>query len=686
MKRSSQILNALVLLPPVVLILAFMALPLGCGGGGGAGPTPVPSQGTVQIGLTNSSSTYALASGFQNVLMNITSVRLNPSASLDISESDPNWIAITAPPGVGAIGDLQVDLTQLQGNTKFFNSGVVTAQRYYQVELVINAVDPGTVVPLCGGGSPISEGCIAYLLQLDPAPPTVLRYISPAPITVSPNGVVPVVVDIGAGIPEPAATATSAGSGFSGSSYTYFYSVAPNVTQASSTNNMVTVTGLVTLNAAAGTKKLNSGLTVSAELSGTDTVIETVPVLSASTSPNPCTAGGNGCFTMNLPASSLTGGTAYDFYMSPVASLYYTISNVILTAGNNVTQTFVETSSIKAGTISGVITTKAFGNPLQGVTVDLLATPNAEATPGGPSSVVIGTSYTDGKGSFTFAAVPAGGYSLKISLAGFDTISEPVTVATSSTVTCTSPSPKGTCNYTMTNNPISGTVSIDAPTTHQLSVLIVAEDTGTNNLEGVQMVTIPPGSSGVPFTISVPSGAVPSPVPSPVPTPLKLDLIASTQDSFEGAAPNSNSGHSIAVLSGVSPGQTNVSLETMHCTGHGSISGGVGTVTAPTSGTTVLLSQQDPTTDHWVAIAESSVESVTTGVPGYFTFCEPPPPSGSRPYQVQRLEYGVAQGSPISVGVMNTPVPWAAATPCPICSNASSCPGFCTNTGGVSLP
>ena len=254
--KQSSIIGTLVLLPPIVLILSLMMLPAGCGSGGGAGPTAVPTQGTLQIGFTDSPS-----SGFQSILLNVISVRINPSTDGNVSETDPNWIAITAPPGVGAVGELQIDLNQLQNNVKLFNSGVVTAQNYYQLEVIVHPNTPGNIVPTCDKTQPpVFQGCITYGMTF--ATGSTLKAnltLTNSPIQVTDVGLTPVVIDFNAG--TPAAPSAPGGN----------YTISPTITVVPYAGFLGKVSGTVT-------GKINTGLTVNAELTGTNTIIESATV------------------------------------------------------------------------------------------------------------------------------------------------------------------------------------------------------------------------------------------------------------------------------------------------------------------------------------------------------------------------------------------------------------------------
>jgi len=676
--KQSSIIGTLVLLPPIVLILSLMMLPAGCGSGGGAGPTAVPTQGTLQIGFTDSPS-----NGFQSILLNVISVRINPSTDGNVSEADPNWIVITAPPGVGAVGELQIDLNQLQNNVKLFNSGVVTAQSYYQLEVEVDPNNPGSIVPTCNKTQPpVIQGCITYGMTF--ATGSTLKAnltLTNSPIQVTSVGLTPVVIDfsaVNAAGTQPVAPSAPGGN----------YTISPTITVVPYTGFLGLVKGTVT-----GT--INTGLTVNAELTGTNPIIESATVETGTT---PCGTTNGGCFTLALPAAQ-PSGTAYDFFLSGGDASFYTVSNQVITRGNSspLSTPMAASTVTTAGTIAGVITNAQFKSPIQAGMVELIypalptptptPTPAADVTSVGPRdygvpipaftslnlptpSVVVTSTATDELGNYTFAAIPSGNYTLRISQSGYDPLSAFVNV-NSSTITCyNNPVTPNTCNYELNSTTISGTVSIDAPMSGNLEIMVIAEDSGTTNLENFTMVTIPKGGTSAPFTLTVPTLVS------------SFDLIASAEDSYQGAAPVSNqgsplpiTGHSIAVLSGVLPETTGNQLGPLNCLGYGSISGSL--ASPPDSGTTVRLLQDDPNNNP-VAIIETQVGASGGSTVGPFSFCVPP--NVYVTYQIGRFENATPVASPTVVGAMNTPMPLATSTPCPICGTGTSCPNLCSDT------
>lgn len=619
---NQRSISAFVILAPLLLITSLLVFPSGCGSGGGGGvtATPLPTPGAVQIGFTDSPS-----NGFQNILFNIVSVRLNPSTDSTVSDGDPNWVTITVPPGLGAVGQMQIDLNPLQNNSKLFNTALVPAQTYNQVEVLIDQTNPGSIVPSCSLIPPVSEGCVTYGMQFGSG--TTLR--TTAQVSVTANGLTPVIIDLNPG--TPVAPSVPGGA----------YTVTPKISVVTFGNFLGAVNGTVT----GGVK---SGATINAELAGTNTIIATADMLNGS----PCPGGAGNCFNLSLPAAPEAGGTAYDLYVAGGLANFTAISGLVVTRGSKLTPTFNTVAISGSPNITGKIVDKISGTPIQAATVELLI-PSANAS---PTTVVVSSTATDNLGDYTFTAVPADTYTLRVLVSGFDTLTSTATVPSSGSPTCTG-STTG-CDFSLTSTTISGTVSIDTPppSGSNVQVHVMAEDTGTGNLENDTMVTIPSGLTSTPFSIRVPATSVTA-----------FDLIASAKDLF-GGAPSPFTGHSIAVLSNVSGGASGVSLGPLDCLGHGSISG---TAVSPDSGTTVRLFQLDGSAP--VELSETQVGASGSTIAGQFSFCAPP---GT--YNLQRFENGSPVATPTGI-VVPTPAPTS--TPCPsICGSSSTCPGLCSNT------
>lgn len=224
----------MVLLAPVLIVLAliFTEHPRSAAAAKNPGPN-----GTLEIGFLGSITTPNPSTLlFQRVLLNVVAVRLNPSTDPNIPDTDPAWVAVSVPPGLGRISafgaittnvnfggffgingtafeigmgrsELQLDLNVLQQNVELFNGAQIPAQTYNQMELVIDQDNPGNLVPVCGSGSPRGEGCITYkgaLLNPDTNPRTVSK------INLARNGFAPLMLNVAVNIPAGAPTSSNA--------------------------------------------------------------------------------------------------------------------------------------------------------------------------------------------------------------------------------------------------------------------------------------------------------------------------------------------------------------------------------------------------------------------------------------------------------------------------------------------
>ena len=156
MKRLPAIYRSVVLIGPLLVIAALIAGPFGCGSSS-SGPAALPTFGSLEVGFVDSPS-----QAFQSLSPNIIEVRLNPTTNPDVLDTDPNWVTVSAPPGV-TLGEVAVNLLDVQNSAVIFNTGDIPAQVYNQIELVIDASTPGIVIPSCASStSPPLEGCITF--------------------------------------------------------------------------------------------------------------------------------------------------------------------------------------------------------------------------------------------------------------------------------------------------------------------------------------------------------------------------------------------------------------------------------------------------------------------------------------------------------------------------------------------
>ncbi len=690
MKDLSSWRAALLLLVPVLVLFGLIILPPRAG----RGQTTTGPAGTILVALTGS-----FLPNFRSISFNVFTVRLNPSTDPNVSDADPNWVTIPVAPGVGlnttgatnpfltlanlftlntngqspgssgtGPSELQVDVSQLQSLPQIFNSFVVPASTYSQIELVLDGSNAGTAIPNCEIGTFFSlEGCIASQIAMV-NPSANLR--TTGTVTVPLNGLATLVININpfaefvqtGGLvtgPEPPT--------FSGGLFTFN----PVISVLPATSNLL---GVITGPAVGATQ-------IAAELSGTNQIVET-------------TTTGDALYTLVLPATA--SGTLYDLVASGPGFAFGIAHNVLVQRSSLMSGVALDLASDFQLALSGKVTDQCSGTPIQGATLDLVqpapGTPNDCATLPLPSNcVVVATANTDDTGTYpmpasnfslqSFNHVPDGSYAMVVSAAGYDTLVSGIEVSRGA-AGC-SAGTGGACNFALGRGQVQGlvTVSPPLPTTSQaLNVLVSAEDHGTHHVENVALTTVPPGASSAPFSMFVPDV-------SAVPT---LDLYAAVSDVFNGPVQR-DTGHTIGVISGVSGGGrcgTNSTglILAVQCVGHGS-------VTADTStfddGTSIVLSKGG------VQLISSSVIQVTpvgatpgaTPIPGQATFCAPADPE---PYTFQRFQASPPAGkpspaaSPISAAVAT---PAAIASPCfGICSTGSATCLVCKNSASITVP
>ena len=392
-----------------------------------------------------------------------------------------------------------------------------------------------------------------------------------------------------------------------------------------------------------------------AEVHGTGNPIAAVPVKS------------DGTYLLELPAQDV--GTSYDIFARGDGVEYSAASGITVTRGARITQNFT-VASATTGIIAGKIKDARTGQGISGAAVDLLVPPagrSVECKSNPSKCVIVATGTSDDQGNYPlagnlshpafFSEIPLGTYTLMVTAAGYNPAVAIAPVNTAATVAICGPPGANThdCSFNLMSNTISGSVSIDPgpqPGT-DVQVLVMAEDTGTNNLENVTMTTIPGGATSAPFTLNLPTSVA------------SFDLFASAQDFYNGR-PSPFPGHTIEVLSNVLGGATSQDFKPLQCAGHGSLTGQV--AVAPDSGTTVVLSKNS------VQLMESGVGQSPSSNTGQFSFCAPPDT-----YAIQRYEGGAPASSPTAVTVAS---PARISSPCPgICSFADGeCAGICNNT------
>ena len=435
-----------------------MAGPFGCGSGGG-GPTPVPTLGSVEIGFVASPSAAATPGPlFQAINLNIVSVRLNPSTSAAVADTDPNWMVITAPPGTGATStsELSVNLADFQNNAQVFNTGQITGQTYNQIEIIVDPNFPGTIIPSCTTGA--QQGCVSYPLKFTGS--TNLRTTSA--FTVVPNSLNPLIISID--------TSTLTPPSVPGGNYT----MNPTI-KVTSNAFLATIAGTVTGSAA-------TGEAITAELTGTNKVIATAPI----------PVGGN--YKLLVPAA--TNGTVYDLF---VGSTGTTLSTFDATAGVSVTrgvtppaENFSVTSGPGAAVVGGAVLN---GRPAADRRGDGEPAATLERVNRLREQSRMCRGGVNHFGQFRQLCIRDGAgrpnYFVQAQATGFNTVSQPLTYS-GTTGICSAGPNSANCSFLLGNNQITGTVTVrppPAPGTNTV-VMVIAEEHGTGNLVGVGQVMV----------------------------------------------------------------------------------------------------------------------------------------------------------------------------------------------------
>jgi hypothetical protein len=718
---------AVTLLTPVVLILSLILL---ADLNRARAAKVKTARGTVVVGFTGSVVQVDANDNpipnppplpFQHVFINVISVRLNPSTSDTVTDGIGGWQTIPVPAGVGnsassgvvqtglnfggnlnssnqvvTLGEgrseIQIDAAQLPQTPILFNAFPVRANNYNQVELVLDSStfkvtvsnengnqqtvsNAGNVVPLCGAGGlqPGGDGCNVYPITIFNPASTI--GVPHTPVEVGRQGLVPLVVNIQVDVESPAiangapiliqphiSVVKNSGTSQSGQPLNQFLGL---------------IAGSVT-NFAAGNKTL-----VTAELAGTDNVVEQYNVQS--------TGDTAGNYTLYLPAPA--GGASYDLYASGPGRAYDLKSAVNVLPGSQEIGVNFNTPTENTVTLGGTINDACVPqSSVEAATLQLLEpdptiSPAPDCTANPPSGcVVVATSATDEGGTYPlpgsgnvpapFQNVPTGqNYTMLINAAGFDPVVTPVQ-SSGNTLSCPDGS-GGTCNFELSHGYLAGTFSLLSPSTLPLSAMVMAEDTGTNNIQNFAQVIVPPSQGTADFSMLVPDGAA------------NFDLFATVQDDFDGQpqlqsmhTPQENTGHSIAVEADI-PAPAACATTTapntlgpVSCIGHGSLEGGLND---PTELTSVVLEKPDPNNpSDLVQTVTGVVGPFGTDTAGGYAMCAPPEPD----YTIQRFDDGVA-GEATAVGAMNTPVlvptppPSASFTPTP-------CPGICDAGQGTS--
>jgi hypothetical protein len=655
---------------------------------------------------------------FQNVLLNVQSIRVNPNANA--APNDPKWQRIGVASGIGPGGgnapELQIDLNNSQNIPQLFNTQKIKPAQYKIAQLILDPNNPGTLIPDCpNAGTP--EGCINYPIQLTNAgSPINLIQKTPPLINANNNGLAPLVIQLTMTINTAPIQP--------GAPYLVTISMAAIV----STSVMGTVSGHVPTGSSANAKHVRK-LAVTAEAIGTNTEIASAPV------------GSDGSYFLTLPAAggpdpTTLFGTLYDLAVAGGGDSFAATRLPPLYPNASITQDFTGSDAgVKTnqplGSITGTITDACTGGgktAIAGATIQILKAPIGSAITDAmcidptiaPQCVSVASANTNNAGLFplpgtltlpsVFEGIPiltgTDRYSMMITAPGYDPT---FTLANATNgIKGGNCNPLDTsktimpCNFALNRGTISGTFPIDPPVPGQtILVQVFAEDSGTNNIVSalpnpttVRSTTASP----IDFTINVPTTAI----PGGTTLPRTFDLFATTIDTFQGIS-DPYQGHTIAVIQGVTgpqgtcPAVTGAtSFETISCVGHGSVTGTVGN---PDLGTSVVLSKTDVHTGKDVQITNTPVQNQlpNTNSSNSFSFCAP-----GDTYTVQRLQLPKPDQSatplaaptpsltgpvlpvtipvaPLVGGPTPTPTP---ALKCPTtCSNpGGTCPGICNNT------
>ncbi len=693
MKHLSLRWLAAALLGPVLIVVGILLVagsPRQAAGAGGNGFVQVAFTGT----LTTSDGA-PISQEYQRVLLNVESVRLNPSGDLTISDFDPSWVTIAAPARVGlsnpsefistslnfggslgsaeltaALSVLQLDLVTLQNIPFFFNGASIPAQRYNQVELALNSTSLGSVVPLCPQSAPAGEGCVPYRVRLK-STTNPLRAGFSKPYDVSRGTVQPLVINI----------AVTVGPGPTSDQATV--EITPAITPQGNSHLPPPNSNLI-FNPAMGTvmgtvTKFTTRTRVTAEFSGTNQIVARTRLMK------------DGTFLLSLPAvacGAVVGGkcsnfTPYDFYVSGNGA-YVVRSRVPVSSQG--APTALPTLKVPRSTFSSIGGTIYDGcvanSPIPAATLQLLVpdTSVAEGSmacdltgdpPAIPSNcVAVATAASDDQGHYSFGSLPVSltgdvpHYDLEISAPGFNTTVQEVEKGEKGGLNCPCAGFKNNlCKFNLEHGYLAGTTSLssanDSP--NELDLLVMAEDSGTDNIENLTLSRIPVGDTTGSFRMAVPDAA-PSPPPGSCSLPVtslpvtNYDVFAAVQDLFS-AAPQKISGHSIETAASVGAPEKCATLTVSRlpqtkCVGLGSVFGTVSGANPST--TSVRMSKDD------VQIMETEPNSI--GVPpsaNDYNFCAP-----SDPYVLTHYESGGPVPSPVSSVAVTLAAPTSVPSPC----------------------
>jgi hypothetical protein len=726
----------------IALRLALPFIVVVCVLVGGTTPALAGKTASVQIGFLGtqpfSDPILKTPIPFQNVLLNVIAVRINPHANA--APSSGSWQKIPVPPGIGgsnSLGELQIDLNSSQNVPQLFNTAKVRTGNYRIVQLLLDPTNPGSLIPNCPG--PSADGCINYPIQLINGNGITLSALKGAPplITTTTGALTSFVVQVSMMINKFPASP--------GGAFTVTISLLPVSNPATGT-----IKGTVNVDTSMGTPpggKVRK-LMVAAETIGTNTVIASAPVKTGQP------------FTLILPAAGppaqLTPfGTLYDLTVSGGAATYAALRLPPLfpSAFMNMTN-FAVTGNQMLGDITGTVSDGCVASKaISSATLQLLIPPDNIVKPpanfclptvANPTAnlqcISVATANTDTTGAFplpgtvttptAFANVPIlpkkASYVMEVTAPGYDplfVLAQPgngTNKKGGGTCSLDQGNTFKACNLQMATGYIAGAFPIVAPNPGQTALVeVLAEDHDTNNIESAlpRPITV---SSNQNVTNCFPPGTPPDGivcanfslnVPPSIPIGA-FDLFAATIDTYQGVT-DPYQGHSIVAISDVrapaacatmtitTPSDPN---QVISCVGHGSITGSVGT---PNLGASVVLEKLDPEgppNDNEVQITNSIIQNQSlTDVPATatnrYSFCAPADTYQLQEFQLPQPTPGVvptAMPSPSPVFDGNATVtipppppaggPSTTTTPTPAikcptnCSHSDgTCPGICNN-------
>jgi hypothetical protein len=708
-KQLSARWVAVTLLAPVLIVLGFLLID-------GLPPEAAtsPNNGTVEVAFQSQITTSALspaALSFQRMLLNVVAVRLNPSTNPDVAEDDSQWQTILVPTGVGssntgatittnftgggnlsptgnavAVGqgksEIQLDLNALQNLPQIFNSKAIPPKTYNQIELVLDPAIQGNAIPVCAGTAPAGEGCVVYPAISTSATTPTGTIRTTQQIIVTRKTVQPLVIQINVTFgPPPTST---------GSPSKTSVAITPTIQIITDPNQtrLGTVKGKVT-NAGAKAQ-------VTAELSGTGQIVATTALQSG------------GTFTMSLPALPASdGGTNYDLYATGAGT--YAVKSRVNLANNetvDLTGQPFTTATTSVANLTGKVVDACSGSALPAATLQLFVPDTSQGVSTctfnsvgnvSPHCVIVASATTDEGGHFPipgnatlpapFSMVPqnppAGAdYMLKITASGYNGLVQQVEKGAGGFVCPASGFAKKACSASLEHGEIDGTVQLAAGTTTlPLNVLVMAEDSNSNNVENLAIATIPASANSANFTILVPDSAATPPSLNPV---ASFDMFGAVQDQFAGS-PQKASGHTIAVTSGVAgsarcptpAAAPTASLVGFECVGHGSVAGETDTADL---NTIVVLSKDNVQLMQTAVAPFDPSNNSNTG--NAFSFCAP-----VDTYQLEHYET-VLGGTPVAVPpAQSTTLATPVATSSPGCASicASNPAGNCLICRGIML-